>query len=74
MTAELLAALITKIGIPELARWLSQRGQNITDEQAIARLHMTTAEGLAVGRQWLALHPVEARHVAQDASKEPPEV
>jgi len=60
MDPVLLAALISQIGIPELARWLSElhaAGKTVTEAEARAKLAMDIDAGDAAGLAFLASHP-----------------
>lgn len=59
MNQNLLAALISQIGIPELVRWLRDRNSDdpITDAEVSAKLGMDADAGIAIGQAWLAQHP-----------------
>ena len=60
MNPLILAALITEIGIPELARWLAELhdgGELVTDDQALAKLDMDVDEGNAARQAFLDSHP-----------------
>jgi hypothetical protein len=60
MNPLLLAALISNIGIPELASWLKSlhsAGEVVTEEAALAKLEMDIDEGDAAGIAFLATHP-----------------
>lgn len=60
MNPALLIALITQIGIPELAAWLRARhaaGQVVTDADVIAKLEADTGLTISIGEAWLKAHP-----------------
>ncbi len=60
MAPELLAALITEIGIPELTRWLAQlhsAGKMVTEAEALAKLNMDIDTANASGQAFLDSHP-----------------
>lgn len=59
MTAALLGALITNIGLPELENWLISLHQSstpITDAVIIAKLVTDTNIGEQIGNTWLVGH------------------
>lgn len=60
MSPVLLAALISQVGIPELARWLAslhEQGKTVTEAEARAKLAMDIDAGDAAGLAFLASHP-----------------
>jgi hypothetical protein len=63
MNPLLLGALISQIGIPELAAWLKSlhdAGEVVTEDAALQKLEMDVDEGDAAGKAFLASHaPVE---------------
>ncbi len=59
MNPVLLAALISQIGIPELAAWLKslhESDQVLTDDVALRKLDMDVDEGDAAGKAFLDSH------------------
>ena len=60
VTAGLLGALITQIGIPELTTWLSGLNAPVTDATILAKLASDTNLGEQIGQAWLAAHPATA--------------
>ena len=62
MNPVLLAALISQVAVPELARWLAglhAEGKVVTEAEARAKLNMDIAAGDAAGLAFLQSHPAE---------------
>ena len=54
-----LAALISQVAVPELARWLAElhaAGRVVTEEEALAKLGADIDAGNAAGQAFLASH------------------
>jgi hypothetical protein len=63
MDPTLFAALIGRIAVPELMRWLDglhQAGKVVTEAEALAKLRLDVDEGNAVGKAFLLSHPPAA--------------
>lgn len=59
----LLAALISQVGVPELARWLAElhsEGKVVTEAEALAKLELDVDTGNALGLTFLQAHPPSA--------------
>jgi hypothetical protein len=60
MSPELLAALIGRIAVPELLRWLAElkaAGRLVTEEEALSKLELDVDDGNAAGQAFLDSHP-----------------